>query len=102
MVRATQRPINNPFRRQLSVQYCPMLARRIVRYLAAAVVTASGVGAALLYVPTVPSASAQPCPDVQVVFARGTGEPPGVGPTGQAFVDSLRTRVGGRSLEVYP
>ena len=49
-----------------------------------------------------PSASAQSCPDVQVVFARGTGEPPGVGPTGQAFVDSLRSRVGGRSLGVYP
>nr|WP_232070507.1 cutinase family protein [Mycobacterium noviomagense] len=50
----------------------------------------------------VPSASAASCPDVQVVFARGTGEPPGVGPTGQAFVDSLRSRVGGRSVDVYP
>ena len=49
-----------------------------------------------------PSASADPCPDVQVVFARGTGEPPGVGPTGQAFVDSLRSRIGARSLDVYP
>jgi cutinase len=39
---------------------------------------------------------------VQVVFARGTGEPPGPGPTGQAFIDSLRSRVGGRSLDVYP
>ncbi|SPM29604.1 cutinase, partial [Mycobacterium terramassiliense] len=37
-----------------------------------------------------------------VVFARGTGEPPGVGPTGQAFVDDLRSRVGGKSLDVYP
>jgi hypothetical protein len=37
-----------------------------------------------------------------VTFARGTGEPPGVGPTGQAFIDSLRPRVGGKSLEVYP
>jgi len=39
---------------------------------------------------------------VEVVFARGTGEEPGVGPTGQAFVDALRSRIGGRSLEVYP
>lgn len=46
--------------------------------------------------------AAQPCPDVEVVFARGTGEPPGVGPTGQAFVDALRQRVGDRSLGVYP
>src|ERR1700739_280233 len=50
----------------------------------------------------VPAASADPCPDVQVVFARGTDEPPGVGPTGQAFVDNLRQRVGGKSFDVYP
>lgn len=43
---------------------------------------------------SVPSASAQPCPDVEVVFARGTGDPPGVGPTGQAFVDALRPQIG--------
>ena len=48
------------------------------------------------------SASAQPCPDVEVVFARGTTEDPGVGPTGQAFVDSLRSRMGTRSMGVYP
>ncbi|MDT5147403.1 MAG: cutinase [Mycobacterium sp.] len=30
------------------------------------------------------------CPDVEVVFARGTSEPPGVGRVGQAFVNSLR------------
>ncbi|UQX10293.1 cutinase family protein [Candidatus Mycobacterium methanotrophicum] len=49
-----------------------------------------------------PSSSAQPCPATQVVFARGTGEPPGVGPTGQAFVDGLQSRLGGRSMNVYP
>jgi cutinase len=37
-----------------------------------------------------------------VVFARGTFEPPGIGATGQAFVDSLRAQVGGKSLDVYP
>jgi len=61
---------------------------------------------ALINVP-VPSASAAPsvtagaCPNVEVVFARGTGEPPGVGDIGQAFVDSLRSKVGGKSLGVY-
>ena len=50
----------------------------------------------------IPSASAGPCPEIEVVFARGTGEPPGAGPTGQAFIDSLRTRVDGRSFGVYP
>jgi hypothetical protein len=33
------------------------------------------------------------CPDVQVVFARGTGEPPGAGRVGDAFTDSLRSLV---------
>ena len=36
-----------------------------------------------------------------MVFARGTTED-GLGPTGQAFVDSLRSRVSGRSIGVYP
>jgi cutinase len=49
----------------------------------------------------IPSAKADPCPDVEVVFARGTFEPPGIGLTGQAFVNSLRPQVGERSLGVY-
>jgi cutinase len=49
----------------------------------------------------VPSASAAPCSDVEVVFARGTTEDPGVGPTGQAFVDALRARLGAKSMGVY-
>jgi len=52
--------------------------------------------------PSVPIASAQPCPDVEVVFARGTGEPPGVGGIGQAFVDALRSQAGAKSVNVYP
>jgi hypothetical protein len=49
-----------------------------------------------------PSAHAAPCPDAEVIFARGTTEQPGVGPTGDAFVEALRAQVGGRSLDVYP
>ncbi len=37
-----------------------------------------------------------------MVFARGTTEAPGLGPTGDAFVDSLRARVGAKSVGVYP
>lgn len=48
-----------------------------------------------------PTVSAQPCPDVEVIFARGTAEAPGVGRTGQAFVDSLRPQLGLRTLGVY-
>ena len=56
---------------------------------------------ALLVAPT-PSVSSEPCPDVEVVFARGTDEPPGVGDVGEDFVDSLRARIGAKSLGVYP
>jgi cutinase len=35
------------------------------------------------------------------VFARGTTEPPGVGGVGQAFVDSLRSQLGGQTVGVY-
>ena len=51
---------------------------------------------------TIPPAAAAPCPDVEVVFARGTTEPPGVGGIGQVFVDSLRSQLGERSVGVYP
>jgi cutinase len=73
-------------------------ARNIAHLFGAAVVTA---GAVLLGAP-IPSASAQPCPDVEIVFARGTGEPPGVGGVGQAFVDAVRSQAGNRSVGVYP
>ncbi|MGH3971256.1 MAG: cutinase family protein [Mycobacterium sp.] len=78
-----------------------MIARQIARSLGPAVVAETGVAASALTGSVIPSASAQ-CPDVQVVFARGTGEAPGVGPTGQAFVDALRQHVGGKSFDVYP
>ncbi len=74
-----------------------MCARQIGRVLFAALVILGG----LLAAPT-PVSSAQPCPDVEAVFARGTGEPPGVGGIGEPFVDQLRTAVGPKSLDVYP
>jgi cutinase-like protein len=73
-------------------------ARQSTRLLGATVVT---TWAALLSTPML-SVSAAPCPDVDVTFARGTDEAPGVGAVGQIFVDSLRSQVGGRSLAVYP
>jgi cutinase len=47
------------------------------------------------------TAAAGPCPDVEVVFARGSDDPPGAGVIGQAFVDSLRSHVCGKSLGLY-
>jgi len=46
-------------------------------------------GALLIAPQVVPHASAS-CPGVEVVFARGTDEPPGVGKVGGAFVSALR------------
>ena len=71
--------------------------------LGAAAVLAAGV---LLIAPSavsrgVPVASADDCPDVEVTFARGTDEPPGVGRVGQALVDSLRQQTG-MNIGVYP
>ncbi len=49
----------------------------------------------------VPSALADPCSDVAVVFARGTHEPPGVGNVGRAFADDLSSQLAARSFTVY-
>lgn len=49
-----------------------------------------------------PGAAAEPCPDAEVVFARGSDEPPGLGATGQAFVDALRAKSPGKSIGAYP
>lgn len=49
-----------------------------------------------------PVASADDCPNVDVVFARGTFEPAGPGATGQAFIDALRARLGDRTVDSAP
>ena len=57
----------------------------------------------------IPSATADPvasaptgaCPDAEIVFARGTTEAPGVGGIGQAFVDSVQSRLAGKSVWTY-
>jgi cutinase len=68
-----------------------------------------GLGASALFTATVPLvtpgaapvASAGDCPDAEVVFARGTDEPPGLGRVGDAFVDSLRQQTGGMNVGTY-
>ena len=70
----------------------------ISRLFGAAVMTSS----VMLSPVALPSAAAGPCSDVEVVFARGTFEAPGVGDTGQVFVDALRAKLGAKSVDVYP
>ena len=65
-------------------------------------VAATGLALAALpvLIPTAVS-QPQPCPDIGVVFARGTSEPPGVGGVGQRFVDSLRAQAFPRTVGVH-
>lgn len=76
-----------------------MSARRVIRILSVAAATASGTLSGPL---DILAAHADPCPDVEVAFARGTGQDAGVGEVGQAFVDSLGSQINGRSMGVYP
>lgn len=48
-----------------------------------------------------PTAGAD-CPDVQLIFARGTAEPPGMGAEGDALLAALQRDLGSRSVEAYP
>ncbi len=59
-----------------------------VRRVSTVVSVISGAAALWLAPPT----SATPCPQVEVIFARGRSEPPGAGQVGNAFVDALRSK----------
>ncbi|BBZ26914.1 cutinase [Mycolicibacterium madagascariense] len=62
---------------------------------------ASALICAVSPVAIAPPASADPCSDIEMVFARGTGEPPGIGRVGQALVDALTPLVGGKTIGTY-
>lgn len=63
----------------------------------------SAVGLALTWsAVTAPTVSAAPdCADVEVVFARGTDEPAGIGKVGKSFVETLRPMLKGTSIRTY-
>lgn len=64
---------------------------------------ATFVAAAAVVTPSIafaPVASAD-CPDIEVIFARGTDDSPGLGAVGGAFVNALSGKVGGRSVGSY-
>lgn len=46
-------------------------------------------------------AAADDCPDAEIIFARGTSEPPGVGRVGEAFIDAVRAQTPGTNVAVY-
>lgn len=77
-----------------------------------AVVAAVAALIIALMPPAIPSANAQPdppepiqpssqCADIEVIFARGTDDTPGLGTPGTAFINALRQQTGGRSVTGY-
>ena len=77
-----------------------MKIRALSPNLRAAAATVAALAAVAGPLPAAP-ANAEVCNDIEVVFARGTGEDPGIGRVGEAFVNNLRGLVGGRSMGVY-
>jgi len=84
------------------------LVRRCAVFVAAALTAAAAVVAPVVMPSStaglggaLPVAKAADCPDIEVVFARGTNDTPGLGRIGNAFVSSLRNKVGGRSVGAY-
>jgi cutinase len=80
------------------LSWCAPLMTKVLEF-AAVVMT---MLAAAIAGPAIGTAAADgPCSDVEVIFARGTLEPPGPGTVGQEFSDALISRLGGRSVDVY-
>lgn len=73
-------------------------AGRLIRLSAAALLT---VSVAQITSYGAPVASADDCPDAEIVFARGTDEPKGMGRVGDAFADALRDQAVGMNIATY-
>ncbi|MCH9702681.1 MAG: cutinase family protein [Actinomycetia bacterium] len=67
----------------------------------AAAVSLLAVLAALTGLGAPAAAAAPACSDIEVVFARGTDEPAGLGKVGTALVNTLRPMVKGQSINTY-
>lgn len=76
-------------------QHCVVFSRLTRVLLGAAALATTLTG------PALPAAAADPCPDIEVIWARGTAAEPGPGKAGNAFIDALRGKVGGRSVNGY-
>ncbi len=64
-------------------------------------VVAVAVSAATITSGPAATAGADGCSDVELVFARGTAEPPGLGRVGDALFAALQSALGSRSLQAY-
>lgn len=66
-----------------------------------AVLTLAATSAVVALVSTTPASGAVACADVDIAFARGTGEPAGLGSVGRPFVSSLTSALGNRTVSSY-
>lgn len=66
-----------------------------------AAVGVAAAATAIMQNAALPTAHAVGCPDAEVIFARGTTEDPGPGPTGADFIDALRAKVPGKTVGTY-
>ena len=71
--------------------------------LTVAALVAAGLlcGPAAVSAPTTLPVASAACPEAEVDFARGRQEPPGVGLIGQAFINSLRTKMSHMTIGSY-
>ena len=76
-----------------------LLAWSLMRPRISRIALAVALGA--LSLGSAPAATAEPCPDVEIVFARGTDEPPGLGVVGTSLVKTLQPLVKGQSIGTY-
>ncbi len=92
-------PVHDSTRYGISpLAWCAQSMTKLLQW--AAVVTM--LYAAAVNTPAISKAAADgQCADVEVIFARGTLEPPGPGTVGQEFADALTGRLGGRTVDVY-
>ncbi|MCV7178649.1 cutinase family protein [Mycolicibacterium sphagni] len=76
-------------------------ARSVGRRAGVVVVALFSAGVPLVVAPALPVASATDCADAEVIFARGTDEPAGMGRVGDALVDALRKQTDGLNVSSY-
>ena len=78
-----------------------MLFRRLCSSGVAGAAALLTVTSSLVISGPAPAAAADDCPDAEVVFARGTDEPVGMGRVGDALVDALRKQASGLIIRSY-
>lgn len=66
-----------------------------------AMLTVSAVGSVLAFATPAAAQPSSACPDVQVIFTRGSGELPGFGIVGAPFVKQLTAALPGKKVEAY-